>query len=187
LPGNYDFRCDWLEYSVDLSYGRFYQRLLFYPLLGIFIGGILKSRADVPNPPVLAVAVILIQNGCSCFCSYRNRPKSVTPDIEIFTSAPFTSTVFILPQNLNVTDTILGIQSPPPSEARSPPPARRSDAKKANTGPDLQLHSNILQLHGGTCSFTGSLEGTDAGMSRDWMRWGTPDMRWRTADRSWSW
>jgi hypothetical protein len=94
LPGNYDFRCDWLEYSADLSYGRFYQRLLFYPLLGIFIGGILKSRADVPNPPVLAVAVILIQNGCSCFCSYRNRPKSVTPDIEIFTSAPFTSTVF---------------------------------------------------------------------------------------------
>jgi hypothetical protein len=49
---------------------------------------------------------------------------------------PLSTTIFN-----RILDVMLQLISSPPSEARSPPPARRTTAKKAVTYPALQLHA----------------------------------------------
>jgi hypothetical protein len=93
--------------TKDLSYGRFYQRLLSYRLLGIFIGGILSTGPDVLNRSDLRVELMYHSTAYIFMLSLTLRPKFAAPNTDKLPSAPFTSTVFILAQNLNVTETVL--------------------------------------------------------------------------------
>jgi hypothetical protein len=95
------------------------KRLASCPSFSIFVGGILKTGGDVSKHAVLTTEVMLTRNASNPFCSYRNRPKSVTPDIEIFTSAPFTVHGF---------DVMLHSISSPRAEGASTPLPWRGDA-----------------------------------------------------------